>query len=106
MNACLFVLCVSLSGGNPPPRDPALGEDKFKHFFTSFLVTSLAASGARAAGLDADEALIVGAGVGTGVGVWKELRDRGTPGAQSSALDLAFDLAGVGAGVAVVHQAR
>ena len=51
MHTCLLALCLSLSHA-PAPRaaDRWLGEDKFKHYVMSFFVTSLAASGARAAG--------------------------------------------------------
>ena len=106
MNACLLVLCLSLGGPERPP-DRLFGEDKLKHFFTSFLVTSLSASGARLAGLDHDTSLLVGAGVGAGVGVAKEMSDlRNQPQETPSLLDLAWDLAGVGAAAAVVAQAR
>lgn len=88
------------------PPDRLFGEDKFTHFFTSFLVATLSASGARAAGLDHDASLLVGAGAGVALGAAKELHDRRTPGATASLLDLAWDLAGTGAGVAVVAQGR
>ncbi|HEU0298371.1 MAG TPA: hypothetical protein VFR37_02930 [Longimicrobium sp.] len=105
MNACLLFLCLSL--GRPDaqqPRDPWFSEDKFKHFATTFLVTSLAASGARAAGLDHDTSLYVGAGTGATVGIAKELNDRRREGSTASFKDIVWDLAGVGA--ATVVQAR
>lgn len=105
MNACILFLCLSLGGGpQPQPRDPFFGEDKFKHFVTSFIVTSLAASGARAAGLDHDSALMVGVGTGAAVGIGKELSDRGREGSTASFNDIVWDLAGVGA--AAVVQSR
>ena len=102
MNACLLFLCLQLGGrGAPQPPDRFFGEDKLKHFFTSFLVTSLAASGARAAGLDADASLWVGAGTGATVGVLKEISDLNREGRTASINDIVWDLAGVGAAAAV-----
>lgn len=88
------------------PRDRLFGEDKFTHFFTTFIFTSLSATGARLAGLGRDESLLVGAGVGVGLGVAKELRDIRDPVGDASFLDLAWDIAGAGAGVAAAAQAR
>jgi uncharacterized protein YfiM (DUF2279 family) len=105
VNACLLVLCLSLSGG-AEAVDAWFAEDKFKHFFTSFAVTALAASGARAAGLDASRSLAAGVAVGAGAGIWKELRDQRVPGGHFSVRDLVWDFAGVGAAAAVVSQAR
>lgn len=105
MNACLLVLCLSLTGG-AAPDDRWLAEDKFKHFFNSYVVTVLGAAGARAAGLDARQSLAVGAGVGAAAGVWKEIRDARTPGGSASVRDLVWDFAGVAAAVAVGAQAR
>ncbi len=48
----------------------------------------------------------MGAGVGTGVGVWKELRDMRSPGETPSLRDLTWDVAGVGAAAAMAAQAR
>lgn len=84
-----------------PAPDAWFGEDKFKHGILSFLATSLAASGARAAGLHQRASLWTGAAAGVGAGVWKELRDRNTPGATPSLRDLVWDAAGVGAGAAI-----
>lgn len=88
------------------PRDRLFGEDKWKHFFTSFVITSLGASGARAAGLERDWSLGVGAGLSLTAGAGKEYADfrnpaRGNP----SALDLVWDVLGTGAGVVVAAQA-
>ena len=88
------------------PGDRVFGEDKWKHFFTSFIITSLGASGARAAGLERGLSLGVGAGLSMGAGAAKEVFDFrnpqvGTP----SLLDLAWDALGTGAGVVVVAQA-
>lgn len=104
MNACLFVICLALSGPEARRPDRLFGEDKLQHFFVSALVTGLSAGAARAAGLDADDSLLVGAGVGAAVGAAKEIRDLGQPGETPSVLDFAWDLAGVGAATALVAQ--
>ena len=101
-------LWVALSAAAPPkpPPDRWIGEDKLKHFFTSFVATSLAASATRSAGLDVGTSVWVGAGAGAAVGVWKEIRDQGQRDNRASAKDLVWDLAGVGAGVAVLSRVR
>lgn len=107
MNACILFLCLSFGRSDAPqPRDPFFGEDKFKHFVTSFIVTSLAASGARAAGLDHDSALLVGVGTGAAVGIGKEVRDLGREDARASINDIVWDLAGVGAAAAVASRSQ
>jgi uncharacterized protein YfiM (DUF2279 family) len=107
VNACILFLCLSFGRQDAPrPRDPFIGEDKFKHFITSFIVTSLAASGARAAGLDHDSALMVGVGTGAAVGVAKEVRDLGREDATASLNDIVWDLAGVGAAAAVASRSQ
>jgi uncharacterized protein YfiM (DUF2279 family) len=102
VNACILFLCMTLGGqpGQQPP-DRFFGEDKLKHFFTSFVVTSLAASGARAAGLDQGTSLLVGVGTGATVGVLKEVSDLRREGAQASVYDIVWDLGGVGAAAAL-----
>lgn len=107
MTAPTLALCACLALLPPdPPRDPWFAEDKVKHFFASFVVTSLAASGARSVGLDARASVWAGAGLGTAVGVWKEIRDQGRQGETASFRDLAWDLMGVGAASAVMDQVR
>ena len=107
MNACILFLCLSFGGRDAPrPRDPLFAEDKFKHFVTSFIVTSLASSGARAAGLDHDAALLVGVGTGAAVGIGKEVRDLGREDATASFNDIVWDLAGVGAAAAVQSRSQ
>lgn len=107
---CLLLAgCATLGGGrqeSPRPRDRFFAEDKLQHFFVSFLVTSLSASGARAAGMDADASLLVGAGTGVAVGLTKELNDLRTEGETGSFLDFVWDLGGVGAATVVVAQSR
>lgn len=106
MNAAALALCLCMSFGAQPPADRWFAEDKIKHFVTSFVVTSLSASAARTAGLDPRESAYAGAGAGVAVGVWKELRDMGRRGETASFRDLTWDLAGVGAGYAVMRQVR
>jgi uncharacterized protein YfiM (DUF2279 family) len=108
VNACILFLCMSL-GGSGAPRQPAdrfFGEDKLKHFLTSFVVTSLAASGARAAGMEPDAALWVGVGTGATVGVLKEISDLNREGATASFNDIVWDLGGVGAAAALNARAQ
>jgi uncharacterized protein YfiM (DUF2279 family) len=107
VNACILFLCMTLGRqAGPQPPDRFFGEDKLKHFFTSFVVTSLAASGARAAGLDADASLLVGVGTGATVGVLKEVSDLRREGAQASLYDIVWDLGGVGAAAAINARAQ
>jgi uncharacterized protein YfiM (DUF2279 family) len=106
MNLCILVLCLSLSAGTEPPRDRWVAEDKWRHFFTSFTVTALTAGVARLAGADAERSAWVGASVGAGAGIWKELRDVKRPDATASVADLVWDAAGVGAGAVVALQSR
>lgn len=107
MNAAAFTLCLCMSfGGGQSAPDPWFGEDKVKHFITSFVATSLSASAARMAGLEARESAFVGAGTGVAVGVLKEVRDIGRRGETASFRDLAWDFAGVGASYAVMRQVR
>jgi uncharacterized protein YfiM (DUF2279 family) len=107
VNTCILFLCFSLGRPDAPrPPDPFFGEDKFKHFITSFIVTSLAASGARAAGLDHDSALMVGVGTGAAVGIAKEVRDLGRENATASFNDIVWDLAGVGTAAAVASRSQ
>lgn len=107
MNACILFLCLSLGRPDAPqPPDRFFGEDKLKHFVTSFIVTSLAASGARAAGLDHESSVLVGAGTGTAVGLLKEVSDHGREGSTASLYDVVWDLAGVGAAAALQARAQ
>jgi putative lipoprotein len=106
-------LCFAFSFGGPAPSmaggiaaDGWLGEDKGKHFVTSAVVTVIAGSAARTAGLDAGTSRVAGAAVATGAGVAKEINDHRQPGNVFSVRDLAWNLAGVAAGYAVLSRAR
>jgi len=100
-----LLLAVLLAASPARPPDPWFGEDKLKHFFTSFVVTSLSASGARAVGLDADTGLRVGAGVAGAAGLLKEVHDarRGGP---FSIPDLSWNAVGIAAGVLLLQETR
>jgi len=107
VNLCLLLTCLTLGrapGAPPKPVDRWFAEDKLKHFAVSFVLTSLAGSAARAAGLEHGASVAVGAGVGISLGVLKEARDLRDPNATASLRDLAWDAAGVGAASAVLAQ--
>lgn len=110
MDKLILCLCLSLGAGRghapKPPGDHLFGEDKFQHFFTSFLVTGLAGGAARLAGADRQTSLWIGAGTGLAIGATKELLDTRNPNDTGSFLDLAWDAGGVGAATAVAAQAR
>jgi len=106
-------LCVAFSFGGSATAPTSglaaegwLGEDKGKHFVTSAVVTVIAGSAARTAGLDAGTSRIAGAAVATGAGVAKEIHDHRQPGNVFSVRDLAWNLAGVAAGYVVLSQGR
>lgn len=111
MNAASLLVCLCLSvplggQGGAKAHDAWFAEDKFQHFFVSFAATTLVASGARTAGLATDRSIALGAGVGAGAGILKEISDARRPGGSASVRDLVWDFAGVGAAVAVQAQAR
>jgi uncharacterized protein YfiM (DUF2279 family) len=84
-----------------PRGDRLFGEDKWKHFFTSFLAASLAGSAARLGGMDARASAAVGAGAAVALGVAKEVADLRSPTGSASLLDLGWDAAGAAAAYAV-----
>ena len=106
MNPCVLFLCWSLSAGAQPPPDRLVAEDKWQHFFTSFVITSIAASGARLAGLNQSPSVAVGVSVGAGAGVYKELRDARQPGRSASLADIVWDAAGVGLAAVIAFRTR
>lgn len=96
----------SLSLATPASAGPRLfGEDRLKHFFASFFVASVGASVARAAGLEADEAARVGAGVSVATGLAKEWMDL-RRGRGADPLDLAWNVMGAGAGGLLLAETR
>jgi uncharacterized protein YfiM (DUF2279 family) len=106
MNSAALAFCLCLSFGAQPAQDRWIAEDKFKHFFTSFVVTSISASAARTAGLDVETSALVGTGVGASIGIWKEIDDIGKAKETASLRDLTWDFAGVGAAFAMMRQVR
>lgn len=110
MDKLLLCLCFSVGGHHAAaakqPGDRLFGEDKFQHFFVSFIATSLAGAGARLAGADHRTSLYVGAGAGAAIGVAKEVMDARNPRDTASVLDLAWDLGGVGLATAIAAQAK
>jgi putative lipoprotein len=106
MNPLHVLLCLCLSSAPHPPADHWVAQDKLRHFVSSFVLTSLSASAARAAGADPRSSAVIGAGVGVAAGAGKELRDLFAANADPSLKDLAWDLAGDGAGFALMRQVR
>lgn len=112
MNACLvvFALWVGCTGAPAPASDPDgpddawLAEDKLRHFALSFAATEMAYGAARV-GLDHGTAVPTAAGAALAIGLAKEVRDVRT-GGSLSLKDLAWDLAGVALGVALVRRIR
>jgi uncharacterized protein YfiM (DUF2279 family) len=106
MNQAAMLVCLCLRlGGQPAAPDRWLAEDKWKHLFASFVVTSIAGGSARALGMDADASVAAGAAAGVGAGIWKELRDRRND-SPFSARDLVWDAVGVGGAAALLAQTR
>jgi putative lipoprotein len=103
----MIVTLLSASLLLPPIRltDRWFGEDKLKHFAASFVVSSLAASGARAWGADRDTRVGIAIGVGATAGVGKEVADR-RAGGPFSFRDLVWDAGGITAAALVAHRTR
>jgi putative lipoprotein len=92
------------STAQPLPADRWFGEDKFKHFALSYMITVGGYAGARfVAGHD--ESVWIGAGVGLAAGIAKELYDRRTN-RSASLRDLLWDAAGVATGIIVAAHTR
>lgn len=100
-----MLLLAGMATTPPPPPDPFFGEDKIKHFVTSFVVSSITISGARAAGLDRGDAILTGASFTLAVGIAKEINDS-RRGQFFSVRDLLWDIAGTGASAALLAQTR
>lgn len=80
------------------------GEDKLKHFFMSFAITSVGYGVARLA-LDHGPAVVAAIAGGAVAGIGKEAYDTRT-GGDASVGDLAWDALGIGAGTALNTQIR
>jgi len=105
MIGTLLIMAVLTPDPLRQTPDRWFAEDKLKHFVTSFVVTSLSATGARAAGLDRRPSIAFGAAVGSVSGLYKEVRDARS-GAIFSMRDIVWDGAGVGASLFVLHSSR
>ena len=90
-----------------PPRqaDAWIAEDKVKHAAMSFAVTAFVQAGVRSADVQTGTAVPIAAAVAGIVGIGKEVHDR-RKGGSFSVRDLAWDAAGIIAGVLVTSQAR
>jgi len=97
-----------------PPRQDAwtrrqpdawIAEDKIKHAAMSFAVTAFVQAGVRSAGVQTGTAVPISAAVAGIAGIGKEVHDR-RKGGSFSVRDLAWDAAGIIAGVLVTSQAR
>ncbi|HET9985447.1 MAG TPA: hypothetical protein VFQ38_17730 [Longimicrobiales bacterium] len=80
------------------------GEDKLKHFFMSFAITSVGYGVARLA-LDHGPAVVAASAGGALAGIGKEAYDART-GGDASVGDLAWDALGIGVGTALNTQIR
>ncbi len=85
-------------------RDRWLGADKVKHFTMSYAITAFGYAGARTV-VGHDESVIAGLGAGLAAGLLKEAYDR-MRARPFSGRDFFWDLAGVGAGYAMVKQLK
>jgi uncharacterized protein YfiM (DUF2279 family) len=85
-------------------EDSAVGEDKFKHFFMSFVITTVGYGVARIA-MGHDPAVFTAIAVGALAGIGKEVYDART-GGDASVGDLAWDGLGIGVGTALNTQIR
>jgi uncharacterized protein YfiM (DUF2279 family) len=95
---------------DPPAREPVqstadrwFAADKAKHFLISYGLAGFAFAGSRLAGMDRQAATATALVAGLGAGVAKELADR-KQGKGFSPRDLAWDAAGLLAGVLVMQR--
>jgi uncharacterized protein YfiM (DUF2279 family) len=102
-----FVFTLHLGAFQAPVQrdDGWFSSDKAKHFFTSAFLESFVYSAVRATRVSKEGSLMTASVVTLGVGVGKELYDRGS-GGDPSFKDLTADAAGIGAAAALMHQAR
>jgi uncharacterized protein YfiM (DUF2279 family) len=99
------LLSATLASVAPEVRDRWFAEDKLKHFTASFVVSSMAATGVRVAGLDRSASNAFGVGTGIMAGLLKEVHDA-RAGGVFSVRDLAWDFAGVGAAAVALDASR
>jgi len=91
------------AAGDHPGGDSWIGVDKVKHFFMGAFVQSVSYSAIRLAGARHNESLWGATAVTAGVGLGKELWDRGG-GGTPSAKDFAWDMLGAGAATLVLRR--
>jgi uncharacterized protein YfiM (DUF2279 family) len=101
-----LVATLTAAPGSEPGADRWFAEDKWRHYVTSFVATSLSASLARAAGLDRSAAIRAGAAASLAAGLGKEIHDARSPTGRFSVRDLVWDAAGVASSAAVLSTAR
>ena len=104
-----FVFALSFGGAHRQPGEPGeaadrwLAPDKVKHFVTCAVIDGVSYGALRATRVG-HQSSVVGAGVAAAaIGIGKEVRDRKAYGV-FSLRDLTWDLAGIGAGTALVSQ--
>ena len=85
-------------------RDDWLGEDKFKHFAMSYMITATSFGVARTVA-DRDATLTAGIALGAAAGILKELYDKRDK-RRISFRDLLWDAAGITAGALIAKQTR
>ncbi len=85
-------------------RDDWLGEDKFKHFAMSYMITAATFGAARVAA-DRDASLTTGIAIGVVAGILKEIYDK-RDNRRISVKDLLWDAAGIAAGAVIAKQTR
>ena len=100
-----LVFALTFGRGDPRPPDRWFGPDKVKHFVTSAVVTGMGYGALRATSAGHGSSLIGASGAALALGIGKEMRDRRAYGLFSTR-DLAWDLAGIGAGAVMVSHAE
>ena len=85
-------------------RDDWFGQDKFKHFAMSYMITATSFSATRMVA-DKDASLGSGIALGVAAGILKEVYDKRDK-RRFSYRDLLWDAAGITAGVLIARQTR
>ena len=99
-----FAQPVTYSVAAAAERDDWLGEDKFKHFAMSYMITAGSFGVARTMA-DRDASLTAGIALGAAAGILKEIYDKRDK-RRISFRDLLWDAAGITAGALVAKQTR
>lgn len=85
-------------------RDEWLGQDKFKHFAMSYMITATSFGAARMV-TDKDASIGTGIALGVAAGILKEIYDKRDK-RRFSFRDLVWDAAGITTGVLIARQTR